>query len=243
MKELILTADENSNALKDISNEVNFIQKASHENIVKFHGVNIGNNGTLNLIFDFIEGEDLKHAFTKMDDETKLSCINQLCSILSYLHSKKLIHRDIKPPNIMIEGGNKVKLIDFGISKIASKTQTYTKTSVGTTSYMSPENFDVDVEMDVENSKPIAISGKTDIWAVGALTSEIFSGGILPWSNKCKNAMAIEIALVKKRQFPIPSEVKNETAIKIIKACTVLDPNDRASADDVIKIIKENGGK
>lgn len=238
LKEMILTAEENINAIKDIVNEVKFIEAANHEKVVKFHGVMIGKTGTLNLIFDYVEGKDLKHVFSDMDDNTKLDIIYQLCDILKFLHNKKLIHRDIKPANIMIENGNNVKLIDFGISKVASKTQTFTKSSVGTTCYMAPENFDVNIDADPDNDKPIAISGKTDMWAVGAMTSELFSGGIIPWSNKCKSPQAIEIALVKQKPFPIPKEVKNETAIKIIKACTELDPAERANAENVMEIIK-----
>ena len=240
MKELFLTNDEKPEALTEISNEINFIQKAQHDNLPKFYGVCISKDRHLNLIFEYIDGQTMKDVMDKVDDSKKTSYILQLCEILDYLHGKKLIHRDIKPANIMIEPDNKVRLIDFGISKIASKTQTFTKNATGTTAYMAPECFDVDVELDPKNDKPIAISGKTDMWAVGTLTSEIFSGGILPWSKRCKNVMAIEINLVKKKPFPIPEEVKNELAIKIIKATTVVDPPERASAADVIKLIKEH---
>lgn len=240
MKELFLTNEEKPESLTEISNEINFIQKAQHDNLPKFYGVMISKSNHLNLIFEYIKGDTLKDMLDKFDDKQKLSCVMQLCEILEFLHNKKLIHRDIKPANIMIEDGNKVRLIDFGISKIASKTQTFTKNATGTTAYMAPECFDVDVEMDPTNDKPIAISGKLDLWAVGTLVSELFSGGILPWSKKCKNVMSIEIQLVKKKPFPIPEEVTNELAIKIIKACTVIDPSERASASDIIKMIKEN---
>lgn len=239
MKELFMTNDEKPESLTEISNEINFIQKAEHDKLPKFFGVMLSKSNHLNLVFEFIDGKTLKDVTDSMDDKTKLDSVLQLCEILDYLHSKKLIHRDIKPANIMVEEGNKIRLIDFGISKIASKTQTFTKTATGTTAYMAPECFDVDVDIDPTNDKPIAISGKTDVWAVGTLTSEIFSGGIIPWSKKCKNVMAIEIQLVKKKPFPIPDEVKNETAVNIIKASTAIDPNERASASDIIKIIKE----
>lgn len=241
IKELFLTSEEKPESLTEISNEINFIQKAQQEKLPQFFGVMIPKSGHLNLVFEFINGETLKDILPKLSDKDKIDVVLQLCEILEFLHGKKLIHRDIKPANIMIEKDNKVRLIDFGISKIASKTQTFTKTATGTTAYMAPECFDVEVEIDPSsNGKPITISGKTDLWAVGTLTSEIFSGGIIPWSNKCKNVMAIEISLVKKKAFPIPDLVTNELAIKIIKACTVIDPSERASSTDIIKLIKDN---
>jgi serine/threonine protein kinase len=238
-KELFLTNDERPEAILEISNEIKFIQIASHENIPKFYGAMISGEGHLNLVFEYIGGKTLDQVFHSIDDNGKLDILSQLCVILDYLHGKKLIHRDIKPANIMIEGENRVRLIDFGISKIASKTQTFTKSSTGTTAYMAPESFDVDVDIDPSNDKPITISGKTDVWAVGCLTSEIFSGGIIPWSKKCKNAMSIEINLIRKRKFPVPDGITNDIAKKIVAACTKIDPSERAGASDIIKMIKE----
>lgn len=238
VKELLLSVGD-SNVIREITNEISVIQKASHEKLPKFHGVMTGSTGTLNLVFEFINGPTLKEHCKNMNDKEKLESVVQLLEILDSMHGKKLIHRDIKPANIMIEEGNKVRLIDFGVSKIASKTCTFTKTQMGTTAYMAPECFDVDIDMDPETDKPIAISGQVDIWAVGTLTSEIFSGGIIPWSQKCKTAMAIEVKLINKKPFPIPDQVTNEKAKKVIKAATIIDPNERAKAADLIKIIQE----
>jgi len=240
MKELQMANGITDESLHEITNEINFIQKAQHDNLPKFFGVMISKSNILGLIFELIVGKTLKDLADDMDDKTKLSVVYQLFEILEPLHNIKLIHRDIKPANIMIESGNKVRLIDFGISKIASNTTTFTKGSTGTTAYMPPECFDVDIEQDIANDKPISISTKIDIWALGTTISEIFSGGIIPWSKKCKNVMAIELSLVRKKPFPIPEEVKNEIAIKIIKACCVIEPNDRASASDILQLLKEN---
>ena len=239
VKELMLSIGD-ENVIKEITNEISVIQKAAHERLPLFHGVITSTSGNLCLVFEFINGPTLKDNIKNMDEKEKFDTLVQLLEILESMHNKKLIHRDIKPANIMIEEGNKVRLIDFGVSKIASKTCTFTKTQMGTTAYMAPECFDVDIEMDPsETDKPIAISGQVDIWAVGTMASEIFSGGIIPWSQKCKTAMAIEIKLTNKKPFPIPEQITNEKAKKVIKASTIIDPTERAKAKDLIKIIKE----
>jgi len=154
----------------------------------------------------------------------------QLCQILEDMHEKKLIHRDIKPGNVMIEPGNKVRLIDFGISKIASKTATFTKSEAGTRPYQAPEIFDPNIDMNPEDkdARPISISAKVDVWAVGCLISEIFSG-VIPWHNKVKNEMAIVRKLIAKAEFPIPNNIDEDVKEVIKEACAV-DPADRLSS-------------
>jgi serine/threonine protein kinase len=129
----------------------------------------------------------------------------------------------------MIEEDNNVRLIDFGISKIASKTITFTGNQTGTIPYMSPEYFDV--RIDEQTNKPIPISPKVDIWATGCLISEIFSGKT-PWSNKCRNEYAITKKLTMGGEFPIPENIDDNIKEIIIK-CTKNDANERCTANDI----------
>jgi serine/threonine-protein kinase len=233
IKKIKLMSEDDS-AIDDIINEMRIVVVFQHPRFPKFYGL-WKNKNYFHLIFEFIKGPTLKEAYETMTKKEKLSVIVQLCQILYEIHQKKLFHRDIKPGNIMIEEGNIVKLIDFGISKIASKTVTYTGNQTGTVPYMSPEYFDVDIDDYLENnensSKPIAISSKLDIWSTGCLISEIFSGKA-PWSNKCRNENAIKKNLTMGGAFPIPESIDEEVK-EVIKKCTQKDPTQRCSAAEI----------
>ena len=137
----------------------------------------------------------------------------------------------------MITEENEVKLIDFGVAKIASKTLTFTGYSLGTTCYMAPENFEVDGEIE-PTDKPIAITTKADIWSFGTVISELFSQ-VKPWSNKCNSSISIERKLVNKDRFPVPKNITDNNIVNLIKKCCQIEPNLRYSAGDLIEKIQE----
>ena len=222
-------------AFIEISKEIDFIKKAQNEKLPHFYGLVIDKDEQLGLVFEFIKGPPLNNVYFNMDDKTKLEVIQQLCEILVFLHSKKLIHRDIKPQNIMIEDEKKVRLIDFGVSKIAENTCTNTANSLGTTAYMAPENFDVDID-NPENLKPINISPKADVWSVGCLISELFSGNT-PWG--LKNTIAIERKLSCKAPYPIPKDISNETIRKLISSATIIEPSERPNSSELLQQIND----
>lgn len=221
-------------AFSEISKEIDFIKKAQNDRLPFFYGLQIDEEEKLGLIFEYIKGYPLNLVSNGMDIKTKLEVVYQLVEILVFLHSKKMIHRDIKPQNIMIEDKKNVRLIDFGVSKIAEKTSTNTANSLGTTAYMAPENFDFDCEND--NPKPIIISAKADVWSVGCLISELFSG-VSPWN--IKNVIRIEKKLMDKAAFPIPNEITCEPVRSLISSCTIIDPLKRPSSQELLELIKQ----
>lgn len=228
---------EDSGVIQEISNEIGIIKIAEHERLPKFYGI-WKNKNHFHLIFEFIHGPTLKEVYKSMSKTEKLNVILQLAEILAIMHKKKLIHRDIKPGNVMIENEKDVRLIDFGISKIASKTQTYTKVAIGTLPYMAPEQFDVDEEADPDTTdKPVKVTPKVDIWALGCMTSEMFSS-IVPWFNKAKNEMALQRHLFMKTPFPIPDAI-DEDVKKIIRNMVEIEPDERWTADQVVEEIKK----
>jgi len=183
--------------------------------------------------------------YASKEKNEKLSIIYEICAILEQFHSKKLIHRDIKPGNIMVQSNNnnRVKLIDFGISKIATHTATFTKQQIGTLPYMPPEMFDFDPDSFSTADKdvrPVPVSAKSDIWSMGCLISEIFSG-IKPWSTKKEQKITettITSKLQKKTKFPVPNNVDSDVKT-LIESATKVEPDDRPSAGELKQMVEK----
>jgi serine/threonine protein kinase len=220
--------------MTDIINEIHVMLVAENSRFPKFYGVIL--NEKISLIFELIKGDTLSniHKSGILTRKVKLDIVYQLCEILENLVEKKIIHRDIKPTNIMVEEGNKIRLIDFGIARISKQTQHFTKSGKMTISYMPPEVFEPKA-IDKKDTKPFAITSKLDVWSCGCVLSELFSG-IEPWSNRCKNTLAITRLLIRKEKFPIPDGLEEDIKDIIIKACEN-DLTQRLTAKELKKLI------
>jgi len=234
----------------NLVNEIKVIKKADTPEVPKFYGL-MKKGGYYRLIIEFIRGQTLKDAYPNMNYNEKLIALYKLSKILESFHSKLLIHRDIKPSNVMLREDGSLKLIDFGVTKIASHTSTYTTLQKGTVPYMPPEQFQIDFnkyeDPNIDDIKPVMISTKSDVWSLGVMTSEIFSG-ILPYHNINNNKRPSEYIIMKrlmdKIPFPIPSNL-DENIKNIVQKATMIDIGDRASSKEIKELfeilIKNNG--
>lgn len=122
------------------------------------------------LVMEFIQGEDLKHhldAGRRYSLEETLRMVRDLLSALDYAHRQNIVHRDVKPANLLIEADGRVKLTDFGVARIqdsgeATRTQ---GTMVGTLKYMSPEQV-----------QGLPIDSRADLFAVGVVLYQLLTG-------------------------------------------------------------------
>lgn len=136
-----------------------------HPNIVKLLTVDVVDGNVL-MVMEYVEGTDLE---TLIDQKTKLDLPNsvrylkQILSALSFAHDQRVIHRDIRPSNIMIDQKNNVKITDFGTS-ILLKDRQYATTRIGSPPYMAPEQFE---------GKAVFAS---DIYSAGCLFYEMLTG-------------------------------------------------------------------
>ena len=154
-------------------NEGNVLRKVSreadHENVVKFYGSYLFDKEAV-LIMEYVDGGDLKGKIEearinqkKLEEKQIVTWVKEIASALRYCHKdKNIMHRDIKPDNILLTNDGHIKLADFGNSKMLSKKTKITKTRIGDLDYISPE---------IENGEEYTFS--TDIWSLGVLTYEL----------------------------------------------------------------------
>src|SRR5437867_8032198 len=139
----------------------------SHPNIVTLFDIG-EESGLPYLAMEFVEGETIASILergTRFEPEKVVVLVSQIASALDYAHSKGVIHRDVKPANLMLYEGDRVKVTDFGIAKLMDAEMTQAGVLLGTPSYMSPEQAMGD-----------KLDGRTDIFSLGVCAFEMLSG-------------------------------------------------------------------
>ena len=139
-----------------------------HPNICTIHEINETDDGQLYIVMSCYEGETLKAKIKDQGLKIK-EAVNyaiQIAEGLAKAHDKGIVHRDIKPANILITNDGIVKILDFGLAKLAGEIGvTKTDTTVGTVAYMSPEQIEGE-----------SVDHRSDIWSLGAVMYEMISG-------------------------------------------------------------------
>ena len=141
--------------------------KLSHPNIISIY--ELGENRKRPFIaMEYVEGEDLKAIIKKrafIPLKEKLRWVSHICEGLEYAHGHGVIHRDIKPGNVFITKEGKLKILDFGLARLASSEMTRSGMLLGSPYYMSPEQ--------VKGSQDI--DGRSDLFSVGVVLYELLS--------------------------------------------------------------------
>ena len=158
------------------------VAQLSHPNIVSVYDVSRG-GGTEYIVMELIDGITLKQYMEKrgqLNWRESLHFITQIMRGLSHAHSRGIIHRDIKPQNIMVLRDGSVKVADFGIACLADSAQTLTQEALGSVHYISPEQ--------ARGDRPDA---RSDIYSSGVVFYEMLTGR-LPFEGESAVAVAIQ---------------------------------------------------
>ncbi|TFG42986.1 MAG: serine/threonine protein kinase [Syntrophobacterales bacterium] len=152
------------------SNELKLARKISHRNVCRMFDLGRA-EGTTFITMEFVPGEDLKsflHRAKQLSMGTAISIARQVCEGLEEAHRQGVVHRDLKPGNIMIDKDGDAKIMDFGIARsISGKGITGAGVLIGTPEYMSPEQ--------VEGKD---IDQRSDIYSLGVILYEMVTGRI-----------------------------------------------------------------
>ena len=216
---------------KQIYNEASIMKKLFHPNIISFKDVfkdtkldyfyivmEYANDGDLSKK---IKTQKQKTYGDKYFSEEKiLQYFDQICRGLQYIHSKNIIHRDIKTQNIFLMKNGKVKIGDFGISKALTNTKNNASTIIGTPYYFSPE---------IINGEPY--NYKTDIWSLGVVLYEMCC---LKLPFESNNIAQLSIKILRGKYDPIPNRYSKNMA-NLIKQMLNIDQKLRPSIFEVIQ--------
>ena len=199
-------------------NELKLSRDISHKNVCRMFDLNIS-SGSYYITMEYVDGESLKTIIQmtkKLSVATAISKTKQICEGLGEAHRHGVVHRDLKPGNIMIDRVGHAKILDFGLARsIESKGITATGTIIGTPEYMSPEQV---LEKTVDR--------RSDIYSLGILLYEMLTGQ-LPFEGDSP----VRVALKHVKEKPIePNEINlkiPQVVSHVILKCLEKEKEDR----------------
>ena len=228
----ILKSDlaDNADFRRRFHDESQAVAQLSHANIVSVYDVST-NPDREYIIMELIDGITLKQYMERrgrMDWRESLHFITQIMRGLSHAHSRGIIHRDIKPQNIMVLRDGSVKVADFGIACLANQGQTLTQEALGSVHYISPEQARGD-----------RIDARSDIYSAGVVLYEMLTGR-LPFEGDSAVSVAIQhLSSVPLAPRDIDPSIPEPLELICMKAMNS-DPNKRyASADAMIEDLEK----
>src|SRR5450432_1280115 len=204
--------------LNRFKQELVLARKVTHKNVIRIF--DLGRDSGLRFItMEYIEGQDLRSLVKtqgRPTPESSVEIIQQVCLALEAAHAESVVHRDLKPQNIMIDKQSRIYVMDFGIARsVGGEGLTMTGALVGTPEYMSPEQVKGD-----------DIDGRSDLFSLGIIFYELLTGK-MPYRGE-----TVQRAMYKRTvERPIPASSEEATVppflSEVVSKCLEIDPEKR----------------
>jgi serine/threonine-protein kinase len=153
-------------AIELLTDEVRIGRRITHPNVCRLHDI-VENQGQRFLVMEFVDGEDLSSLLRRLGSlphETALAIARDVAAGLAAAHAEGVVHRDLKPGNVMIDGRGRARITDFGLA-IAAADADARREVAGTPAYMAPEQLRGD-----------AVDARADLYALGLILCELLTG-------------------------------------------------------------------
>lgn len=221
---------DNEELVRRFKNESKAISILNHPNIVKVYDVSVTDQLQY-IVMEYIDGITLKEYLKQRNGaltwKEVVHFATQVLSALDHAHSKGIVHRDVKPQNIMLQADGSIKMMDFGIARFSrAQSQTVSDKAIGSVHYISPEQ-----------AKGDHTDARTDIYSVGVMMYEMLSGK-LPFDGT--GAVSIAIMQISEKPKPL-AEVAPNIPVglrQITEKAMEKDPADRyQSAQEMLDAI------
>ncbi|MFY9821645.1 MAG: protein kinase [Thermoanaerobaculia bacterium] len=198
-----------------------------HPNICTVYEIDETEDDRLFIAMAFCEGETLRERIRRgpLKLEEVVDFGSQIASGLGAAHAKGIVHRDVKPANLLVTPQGRIKIVDFGVAKLASQTRlTQAGKMVGTLAYMSPEQL-----------RGFTIDPRTDVWSLGVVIYEMITGR-LPFPDEYEPALVLAVL----QQDPEPvTALRTGVPMaleRVVAKAMAKDPGDRYQHADEIPV-------
>jgi serine/threonine protein kinase len=204
-----LTSDEST--LARFRNEVRIARQVSHPNVCRVYDIGEAEGSTY-LSMEYVDGEDLASLLRRigrLPPDKALEIARQLCAGLAAAHDKGVVHRDLKPGNIMLDGQGQLRITDFGLAGVAGELKDIRS---GTPAYLSPEQ-----------RSGHEVTARSDIYALGVVLHEVFTGK-RPSADSTHPDLAPEVDRVIRRCLAEEPAKRPASALQVAAALPGGDP-------------------
>ncbi len=198
-------------ALARFRNEVRIARQISHPNVCRVYDIGEAEKPTY-LSMEYVDGEDLASLLRRIGrlaPDKALEIARQLCAGLAAAHDKGVVHRDLKPGNIMLDGQGRLRITDFGLAGVAGEVKDIRS---GTRGYMAPEQ-----------QSGHEVTARSDIYALGVVLHEVFTGK-RPSADSSHPELAPEVDRVIRRCLAVDPAKRPESALAVSAALPGGDP-------------------
>jgi tetratricopeptide (TPR) repeat protein len=217
--------------LQRFKREIHLSSKVTHRNVLRVYDLGEA-DGIKFLTMQYVDGQDLSHVLKrtgKLETPRLLKIFGQICEGLGAAHEQGVIHRDLKPQNVMLDAADNVFVMDFGLAKSLEQSgMTQDGMVIGTPYYMSPEQV-----------KGEPTDARSDIYSLGVMLYEMATGE-LPFTGRTP----FEVMVQRTQKAPRPPEKLNPEIpgylSRIIQRCLAVDPTLRyATTGEILADVRE----
>jgi serine/threonine protein kinase len=217
------------------ADEVAVVRRVDSPHIVRCHSVLPTASGDSALLLELMDGGSLDSLVSGGFPEVALAEVAaQALSGLAYLRTRRVVHRDMKPANLLVSRTGQVKIADFGIAEVVSRAGTHRAAYEGTAAYMSPERFDTEPSHDGEEEVRVDPYA-ADVWGLGLIVLELLMGRypLLP-AGKKPTFPALMWAICFDKLPAIPDGAASPALRDFVAACLQKDQRKRATVADLL---------
>lgn len=195
--------------------EFRALSRLEHPNILRVYGLEQV-EGTVFLVMEYVEGEGLRAVLKRrsfLPPDEALRCVGLLSEALAYAHASHVLHRDVKPENVLMGPNQAPKLLDFGVARILAHTSQKASTGIGTVEYMAPEQMQG------------AAGTNADLWALGVTFYELLTGS-RPFTGEVGEVIQ-KILTDRYDEKPLFDKGVDPRVVRVIRKLLAKDPEAR----------------